>query len=207
MTAAGDPAIAAAKGRLRETLLAARRARSAEQRRAAAAANGRHVLEALSGDDLHHAVVAAYLPLPSEPLADDLLDALVARGARVLVPVVRGAEALDWVDHPGPTRPGAFGIAEPTGTRLGPAAIRTATSVLVPALAVDRAGGRLGRGGGHYDRTLALLGAGPARIAVLFDGELIESVPADRFDERVTAVVTPSAGLMRIATIGREAAP
>ena len=189
-----DAAVAAAKGRMREALVAARRARSAEDRRAAAVANGRHLLDALRG----HAVVAAYLPLPSEPLAADLLDALAGRGARVLLPVVRGPEPLDWVDHPSPTRPAALGIAEPTGPRLGPAAIRAVTAVLVPALAVDRAGHRLGRGGGHYDRTLALMGDGPDRIAVLFDGELVDDVPTDLFDERVTAAVVPSAGLVAL---------
>ncbi len=80
----------------------------------------------------------------------------------MLVPVVTGAAPLDWCEYvtrqpPQPTRRGALGIDEPTGPRLGPAAIADADVVLVPALAVDRRGHRLGRGGGHYDRTLALL--------------------------------------------------
>ena len=71
--------------------------------------------------------------------------------------------------------------------------------MLVPALAVDGAGRRLGRGGGHYDRTLALLTSATRRIAVIFDDELIDNVPADVFDERVTAAVTPTRGLVTLA--------
>jgi 5-formyltetrahydrofolate cyclo-ligase len=72
--------------------------------------------------------------------------------------------------------------------------------VLVPALAVDAEGHRLGRGGGHYDRSLALRpdrgasGAG-ALIAVLFDGERVPILPFDAHDVAVDAVVTPTGGV------------
>jgi 5-formyltetrahydrofolate cyclo-ligase len=72
--------------------------------------------------------------------------------------------------------------------------------VLVPALAVDRGGHRLGRGGGHYDRTLALLSRLraerlPPRIALVYDEELLDAVPVDQLDQLVTAVITPSSGV------------
>src|SRR5439155_17399887 len=105
------------------------------------------------------AVVCGYLPLATEPLTTALLDRLVAAGTTVLVPVVTADAPLDWCRYPGPTTTSPFGIQEPTGTRLGPAKIRSADAVLLPALAVDATGARLGRGGGHYDRTLALLDA------------------------------------------------
>ena len=103
--------------------------------------------------------------------------------------------------QPPGTKRGALGIDEPTGPRLGPSAIADADAILVPALAVDRGGHRLGRGGGHYDRTLALLARLrgtddlPTRIALIYDDEVLEAVPFDKFDQFVTAVITPGSGL------------
>lgn len=191
-----EQSVEQAKTQLRRRLTELRRNRSDEQRQVARAAVTAHVIYALAG----HRCVAAYLPLPSEPFDRDALD-LLARGARVLVPAVDGAAPLNWCDYPGPVRPGAYGIDEPTGPRLGADAIAAADGVLMPALAVDRHGHRLGRGGGHYDRTLSRLmslvgtAAMPPRIAVIYDDELISKVPADALDQPVTAVITPDAGL------------
>ena len=69
-------------------------------------------------------------------------------------------------------------------------AIEGADVVIVPALAVDRFGMRLGRGGGSYDRALARLGAGSVALALLYAGEmLVEPVPSDTHDQRVHAVI------------------
>jgi 5-formyltetrahydrofolate cyclo-ligase len=65
--------------------------------------------------------------------------------------------------------------------------------MLVPALAVDRTGMRLGRGGGSYDRTLARAGTA-LTVALLHDGELVDHVPAEAHDRPVRATVTPGAG-------------
>ncbi len=139
--------------------------------------------------------VCAFLPLASEPVGRSLLDALVARGTSVLVPVVTGDQPLDWCSYPVRTVPGAFGIAQPAGHRLGPAAVAGVDAVLVPALAIDFRGHRLGRGGGHYDRSLELLGTpAPMLIAVLFDGEWLATLPAEPHDRPVDAVVSPAAG-------------
>lgn len=197
-----DTSISAGKSDLRRRLIAARRVRSVADRQAARAANTSHLLARLS----EATCVAAYLPLPTEPLEPDLLDRLAAR-TKVLVPVVTGAAPLDWCAYPAPTRKGALGIEEPNGQRLGSGAIAGADAVLVPALAVDPRGHRLGRGGGHYDRTLALQArlfgtAGPVtpgtgrglRIAVLYDDELLDFVPSDKLDQSVQATVTPRAG-------------
>lgn len=187
----------ARKDALRTTLAAARRGRTDTERRAARTANGDHLRRALAG----RRCVAGYLPLPSEPLDRTVLDALAAVSA-VLVPVTVGLAALDWCRYPGPVRRGSFGIDEPTGERLGPGAIAGVDAVLVPALAVDLHGHRLGRGGGHYDRTLALLddalSSTPELIAVLYDGEIVDNVPVGSLDRTVSAVVTPSTGLLRL---------
>jgi 5-formyltetrahydrofolate cyclo-ligase len=75
--------------------------------------------------------------------------------------------------------------------------VATADVVLVPALAVDRTGMRLGRGGGSYDRALGHVPVGTFVCALLYDGELLDRVPHDDHDRPVTAAVTPS-GLSRL---------
>jgi 5-formyltetrahydrofolate cyclo-ligase len=188
-----------AKARLRGPLLAARRARPDEQRLIARRANAAHLLTFLQ----QPSTIAGYLPLPTEPLDRQLLDDL-AGTHRVLVPVVTGTAPLDWCRYPAPTQRGAFGIDEPTGPRLGAATVADIDVVLVPALAVDRRGHRLGRGGGHYDRTLALRsrlrGSTQAAllIAVLYDEEFLDLVPVDHFDQSVSAIVTPMRGVLPI---------
>ncbi|MCU1658000.1 MAG: sle [Pseudonocardiales bacterium] len=127
--------------------------------------------------------VAAYVPLRTEPGSVDLLTELTDRGVRVLVPVLLPDRDLDWADWD------AAG-AQP-GPPAGPDQIASADAVLVPALAVARDGTRLGRGGGSYDRALARLPAGVPIAALLFDGELVESLPQEQWDRPVTAVVTP----------------
>lgn len=195
-----ESSIASQKGRLRSILLAGRRSRTASDRLAAGDAISDHLLSGLAATPL----LAAYLPLPTEPLQTRLLDLLADR-TRVLVPVVTGAAPLDWCDYPGPVTQGALGITEPTGPRLGPAMIAAVDVLLVPALAVDPAGHRLGRGGGHYDRTLHLLGqrrspgSMPRVIAVVFDDEVLDAVPHDDLDQPVTAFVTPSRGLRAVS--------
>lgn len=125
--------------------------------------------------------VAAYLPLRTEPGSHELLDALVRRGIRVLVPVTLPDHDLDWVQLPG-------------DVPLGRNAIAAADAVLVPALAVGADGTRLGRGGGSYDRALARVPAGVPIAALLYDGEVLVQVPGEAWDLPVTAVVTPSGG-------------
>ena len=194
--------VATDKQALRRHLLAGRRARSEPDRTAARVAIDTHLWPHL----LRRRVVCAYLPLPTEPLPPALLDRLTAAGVRVLVPVVAADGPLDWTDYPAPTTSGPFGIAEPVGRRLGASAVIGADVVLIPALAVDPAGHRLGRGGGHYDRSLALLPVDPVGtgvqkaelIAVLFDDELSPAVPFDGHDITVDAVVTPDGGLVRL---------
>lgn len=177
---------------LRHRIAAARRALSAERREAEAAA----LAAAVTGLATAGETVCAYWPLGSEPGSAAMVDGLLARGARVLLPVVSREGPLDWAEHTGALRPGPLGLLEPAGVSLGPAAISTAGLVLLPALAVDRDGVRLGRGGGHYDRSLPLVSAGVPLVAVVRDEELLDAVPAEPHDVRVTAALTPGAGLV-----------
>jgi len=178
------------KQQLRRLLLAARRAVPPEVRAAEAVA-----LAAAVGR--FSGTVCAYHPVGSEPGSGVLLDGLLARGVRVLLPVVTGA-ALDWVVHTGSLRQGPLGLLEPEGALLGAQAIGEASVVLVPALAVDRHGVRLGRGGGHYDRSLPLAGAGVPLVAVVRDDEILPEVPAEPHDVRMTAALTPLNGLRSV---------
>lgn len=158
---------------------------------------------ALDLPELAHArTVAAYVSVGREPGTLALLDALRARGVRVLLPALLSDNDLDWgayegegslarVRHGG----GRMALLEPTGERLGPDAVTTADVVLLPGLAVDARGMRLGRGGGSYDRVLARLeraGADPALVVLLYDSEVVDRVPDEPHDRPVHAVVTPS---------------
>jgi len=139
------------------------------------------------------ALVAGYLPLPSEPMHPGLAVMLQQAGTRVLLPLTRPDAPVDWAEYSDDVRRGRFGIDEPTGPPLGSDAVKLADAVLVPALLVDARGVRLGRGGGHYDRTLP--GLPGELIAVVFDDEWVLELPAEEHDVPMTAVVTPSGGV------------
>jgi 5-formyltetrahydrofolate cyclo-ligase len=180
-----------AKAALRRRLLARRRALGAEEGRAAADAVAGALVRALAGVG----TLAAFVPDPTEPGHGRLPAALAGLGARVLLPVVPpvGRE-LDWAVDTGRLAPGRFGLLEPVGPRLGAAALGDADVVVVPALAVDSAGTRLGRGGGYYDASLGHARPDAVLVALLFDGERVDELPAEPHDRPVTAVVTPSGG-------------
>jgi 5-formyltetrahydrofolate cyclo-ligase len=189
MTSPREPG--AGKSALRERSLASRRARPEAERSAAAAAVAAALLRGLAGVR----AFAAYVPEETEPGYGRLPAVFTQLGARVLLPVVPAAGSeLAWAVDTGRLAPGRFGLLEPVGPRLGPTAIGTADVVVVPALAVDRTGVRLGRGGGYYDRALGHARAGALIVAVVFDDELVDEVPAEPHDHRVHAVVTPSGG-------------
>ena len=145
-------------------------------------------------------VVAAYVATGREPGTGPLVEALSARGVEVLLPLLLPDRDLDWARYQGPQAlaPATRGLLEPTGPPLGPAAVVGADVVLVPGLAVDRRGVRLGRGGGSYDRALARVGARAFTCVLLHDGEVLDlSVPRDPHDVPVAAAATPS-GLVRL---------
>lgn len=140
--------------------------------------------------------VCAFVPVGSEPGSPELVTALHAAGHEVLLPVVTGATGLDWAAYTGPDSlvAGPHGLREPAGPRLGPDAIARARLVLLPGLAADRSGTRLGRGAGHYDRTLPLAAPGVPLVIVLNDEELVERLPAEPHDRPVTGALLADAG-------------
>lgn len=139
------------------------------------------------------ATIAAYVSVGREPGTGSLLDTLVERGQRVLLPVLRRDGDLDWCRYTDSASlaPAARGLLEPVGSRLGVEAIGQADVVLCPGLAVDRRGRRLGRGGGSYDKALTRV-VRPTWVAVLlYDDEVVDHVPVDLHDKRVDAAITP----------------
>ena len=183
------------KTALRSRLLAARAAMSPEQRQQAGLDLGRRTLALLPAR--LPAVVAGYVSVGAEPGTPALLDALRARGVRVLLPLLQEDNDLDWGVYQGAqSLVGARrGLREPGGAPLGPEAVCEADLVLMPGLAVDRRGVRLGRGGGSYDRVLARLAAAGSQaplVTLLYDDEVLPEVPAEAHDRPVDAAVTPS---------------
>ncbi len=144
--------------------------------------------------------VAAYVSVGTEPDTRGLVYALWKRGTYVLLPLLRADNDLDWASYEGPDSlgPGPHGLLEPTEPPRGVAAITSADLVIVPALAVDRSGMRLGRGGGSYDRALARVGAAIPTIALIYDDELVEEVPAGPLDRPVRMVAQPGQGITRL---------
>lgn len=185
----------------RARLLATRAELSPGDLDAAADAVCRHVLERVGG----RRRIAAYVPVGREPGSLRMLDALRDGGTEVLLPVVV-ADGLDWARYDGPAElvAGSFGTRAPSGPRLGRGAVATADAVLLPALAVDHGGVRLGRGGGYYDRALAVVPTGRPLIALLHDGELVLRLPADPWDRTVTAVVSPITGWTNLPIVEHD---
>jgi len=187
------------KAELRARVLARRSALAADRRAAAARLIRDAVLDApqvqMAG------TVAAYYSIGTEPDTRGLVYALWKRGSYVLLPVLRPDGDLDWASYEGPDSlvPGPRGLREPGEPPRGVDAVARADAVLVPALAVDPAGRRLGRGGGSYDRALTRVGPLVPLIALLYDDELIEQVPAAPHDIPVRATARPRAGLTLLA--------
>ncbi len=188
--AAGDD-LAAAKRALRAGLVRARSGRSVDELARTADALrdqtlGRPELTTAS-------TAAAYASATSEPGTWPLLDALHAEGVRILLPVVRPDLDLDWADYDGDSwTVGRFGIREPAGARLGLQAIGAAEVVICPGVAGDRAGNRLGKGGGSFDRALTRLDPAVSRLLLLYDEEVLDNVPAGPYDQPVDVLITPS---------------
>jgi len=182
------------KAEVRARIRAARRALTDQARHDAAMALAQQVTAVLPPES---GTVAAYLSLPTEPGTSPLIAMLRAAGHDVVVPRITG-DRLAWVPLLADTvlAAGPMGFSEPVGDALAEGALAGVEVILLPGLAVDRAGIRLGQGGGYYDRALAAVpehgDGGPLRVVVLFDDEVVDRLPTETHDCRVDAALTPS---------------
>jgi 5-formyltetrahydrofolate cyclo-ligase len=190
------------KAALRERLLAARRSVADDVR----AHEARSLTERLPAVVTSDSTVCAYAPVGTEPGSIEMLDALLERAVRVLLPIARTTPddapvALQWGEYrPGHLVAGRFGLLEPAEPWLPAATVAEADVVLVPALAVDRTGVRLGRGRGFYDRTLIHRDPRARLIAVIRDQELLDEVPREPHDVAMTHALTPGRGLIQLGS-------
>ena len=189
---------AATKASLRSELLAARRAVPDALRRSESDQLCSHLSRAVGTAR----TVCAYVPVGGEPGSPELLDVLNGLCETVLLPVVRtGPDGvhlpLHWGRYErGRLIAGPFGLREPAEPWLPAAAVARARVVLVPAVAVDRRGVRLGRGGGFYDRSLPMCAPGTRLVAVVRDCEIFDELPGDPHDVAMTHALTPGGGLI-----------
>jgi 5-formyltetrahydrofolate cyclo-ligase len=136
--------------------------------------------------------ISAYLSTPEEPDTRPFLHWAAEQGIRVLLPISRTDGLLDWAPYDGEDEEqDALGMPTPTTPLLSPMAINDVDLILVPAAAVDRSGMRMGWGRGYFDKTLGSIEGCPPVYAVIFDEELVDSVPRERHDMPVGGVVTP----------------
>lgn len=145
--------------------------------------------------ELEHGAVMGYLAIRGEPNVDGVLRTLVDRGGKVCVPSVAWDE--------GTMEPARFtgfeglvtrrhGVREPVAqTPIVP--IQDVRVVLVPGVAFDGRGARLGRGGGFYDRFLERLAPGSVRIGVGFERRVVDRLPVHPWDQMLDMLVTEQA--------------
>lgn len=185
-----------AKAELRRRMRALRRARAPAERAAAGRAAAGHLAAPLAAAP--PGPVALFRALPEEIDTEPAIAVLLAAGRSVLLPRQDGRDRplAFHAFRPGdPLMPGPFGVLEPLpfAPRLTPALL------LVPLLAFDRRGRRLGHGAGFYDRTLAALRAGrpaPPAFGLAFAFQEVETVPAGDRDMRLDGVVTEAGALV-----------
>ncbi|MGI9387955.1 MAG: 5-formyltetrahydrofolate cyclo-ligase [Methyloligellaceae bacterium] len=184
--------IPAQKDRMRK-LLYERRAAAARRDNGSAGAKLAEQVGNLLSDAVSDAVISAFLPIRTEIGTRSLIERLVADGATVVLPAVVGdnPDLVFRVWAPGdPLVKGAFDVEEP----MPDSPSRDPQTLIIPLLAFDRAGYRLGYGGGYYDRAIERLSVGgPVRtIGVAYDGQEVVYVPREAHDQQLDVIVTPT---------------
>ena len=176
------------KAELRKQIRQSRSTRTAQELAQVNRALATHNWDTL----LKGSVIACYCAMENEPGTDLLIEELKNLGLSVFLPIISNNGSLQWGLATTNMVTNEFGIAEPTNP-IQPTP--EFSSVIMPAMAVGRDGSRLGRGGGYYDRWLETLPTsaehGPLRIAVVFDNEVLQTLPVEKHDQRIDVIVTP----------------
>ena len=139
----------------------------------------------------HATTVMCYVSLPYEVDTRPLIRRMLEAGKRVVVPRVskRQLKLLELRDPDRELAPGAFGVGEPTARTCRPVARKELEMVLVPGLAFDRRGHRLGHGQGYFDRFLSRLPATVPTVGVCFAFQLCDRLPTSPHDHPVQTVL------------------
>lgn len=181
-----------AKGALRRRVLAARDRLPAAHRIEAAAAAIAHLLACAQWQQAH--AVAATLSIGSELPTDALVARARIAGKRIALPRIDAATRmleLFFVDDiAAQTKPGVWEIREPIPERCEPAQPSSIDLVIVPGVAFDRTGGRLGYGGGFYDRLLPTMHPEVPKLSLAYSMQLVDRVPRGPHDVMLDGIIT-----------------
>ena len=193
MAEASEPSKRALRAEIRER----RRIMTGPERASAAAGLLKNLQELVSSRGATS--ISCYLSVNDEPPTRDFIDWALHHGIRVLLPVAREDGLMDWAPYEaGDEAIDASGMPMPTTANLGPIAISEVDVILIPAASIGTDGMRLGWGRGYFDRTLGSLTKRPPVYAVIYDHEVVESVPRENHDQAVDGVVTPER-IIRVA--------
>ena len=175
----------------RKTALSLRDSFAADARARASARIAERATELLAA----RTTVALYAPKGSEVDTLALDENLRARGARVVYPrVVDGARVLEFHEAaPARLIASRFGLREPRADWRDVVGLVEIDAFVVPGVAFDRAGGRLGFGRGHYDATLAAASPRALRAGLAFEIQIVDDVPREAHDVGLDVVVTETA--------------
>ena len=129
-----------------------------------------------------------YYSLPDEVDTHTLVDSLLMSGKRILLPRVTGEGTMELRRYTGPSdlAQGAYNIMEPTGEVFDN--YTDITLAVIPGVAFDKDGNRMGRGKGYYDRLLPKL-ANTYKIGICLPFQLVEKIPTDKHDVRMDEVL------------------
>ena len=184
------------KHQLRQELSNRRRALSPSEKEAADSKLRSRLLSLIREKDFR--TIAAYSPLPSEPGGRRLLDDLAAEFTEIWLPLSGSDGQLTWglYQEDSLMQQGALGISEPSGPFRDNEVLAELDAVFLPAMAIDSAGYRLGKGAGYYDRALETIDSlephrRPSLIAIVYDHEFFAEIPHESHDQPVDAAITP----------------
>jgi 5-formyltetrahydrofolate cyclo-ligase len=134
--------------------------------------------------------VAIYMSLPEEPPTENLITEVRKLNRNVWLPRIDN-DSLLWVKNPTEFNVGPYGIKEPKESGVLAKELTELGAIILPALAVDVKGTRLGKGKGFYDRVLVHLNENVKRIVLLFDPEFILEIPKEDHDQPIHTIATP----------------
>jgi 5-formyltetrahydrofolate cyclo-ligase len=143
--------------------------------------------------------VSCYLDTVDEPPTRDFIRWATDNDITVLLPVSRDDGLMDWATYEdGDEAIDVLGMPYPTTGLLGPMAIHDVDILFIPAALVATDGSRLGWGRGYFDRTLGSMEKRPPAFAVVYDHEVVDSVPTEPHDQTIDGAITPS-GVIRFS--------